>query len=177
MNKGKLSFFIGCPRSGKSTIVNETWLHLPVQTENPRVVVCGDDIRIALSGDRYNYLTETYVSAIKYTMIRAYLNRGFDVLVDGTHTSPGSIKRLFEIDINASPWWIPCFKIVAENGKDMDDEVELYKLRADATGQSDLHDIIDRTRKQMVDLAKKYGENLTELRNEVKATLKFQRIV
>lgn len=61
----------------------------------------GDSIRLALTGDRFNALAENQVCAIKHTMIRALLLQGYEVMVDGTHTSVSSIIRLLEIDINA----------------------------------------------------------------------------
>ena len=94
---GKLYFCIGIPRCGKSTYC-EKWV-----AEQPRrVIVCSDDIRLALHGQRYEALAETMVFAIKHVMIRAHLARGFDVIVDGTHSTSVSIKRLLEIDKNAT---------------------------------------------------------------------------
>lgn len=84
---------IGLPRSGKSTFCNE-WV-----TKGPkRVIVCSDDIRKSLHGRRYELLAETMVFAIKHIMTRSLLNRGFSVIVDGTHSSEISIQRLLEID-------------------------------------------------------------------------------
>jgi hypothetical protein len=68
-----------------------------------RAIVSSDDIRLALTGKRYEPLAETMVFATKHVMIRALLNRGFDVIVDGTHSTEISIQRILEIDINATP--------------------------------------------------------------------------
>lgn len=93
MLNGKLYFTIGMPRSGKSTYCNK-WA-----AEKPnRVIVSSDDIRFALHGKRYEPLAETMVFAIKHIMTRAHLNRGNDVIVDGTHSTRLSIQRLLEID-------------------------------------------------------------------------------
>lgn len=98
---GKLYFTIGCPRSGKSTLANEWARNAPM-----RVVVASDDIRLALTGQRYEPLAETIVFGMKHVMIRSLLSRGYDVMVDGTHSSKISLERLFEIDINAIPLYV-----------------------------------------------------------------------
>lgn len=93
-----LFFTCGLPRCGKSTFANK-WV-----SEAPnRVIICSDNIRKALHGQRYEFLAETMVFAIKHVMIRAHLDRGMTVLVDGTHSTDISIRRLLEIDINATP--------------------------------------------------------------------------
>jgi hypothetical protein len=66
----------------------------------PRALVCDDDIRVAISGDRYNTRVEPLTFGIKYVMIRALLLK-HNVLVDDTHTSRRSIMRLLEIDRDA----------------------------------------------------------------------------
>ena len=53
-----------------------------------------------MNGDRYNTRAEPFVYAVKYTMIRALLLT-HDVLVDDTHTTEGSIRKLLEIDPQA----------------------------------------------------------------------------
>jgi hypothetical protein len=64
-------------------------------------------------------------------MIRALLERGFDVMVDGTHSTEISIKRILEIDINATA--IPIFVDCSECIK-----------RAKDTNQEDLIPVIER---------------------------------
>lgn len=121
-----LFFTIGLPRSGKSTFCNK-W----AENGPKRTIVCSDNIRMALTGKRYEPLAETMVFAIKHVMIRSMLDRGFDVMVDGTHSSDISIQRLFEIDINAIP--IPYFT-----------PPSICKERAINTKQLDLIEPIDR---------------------------------
>ena len=129
-----LQFTIGLPRSGKSTFANK-WAD-----EKPRrVIISSDNIRLALTGKRYEPLAETMVFATKHVMIRAMLDRGFDVLVDGTHSTEISLMRIFEIDINAEP-------II------FDTRPEVCKSRADITGQSDLYPIIDRISTNLIRL-------------------------
>jgi hypothetical protein len=94
----KLFFTVAVPRAGKSTYA-EKW----ASEKAKRVIVCSDNIRLALHGQRYAPLAETMVFGIKHVMVRAHLDRGFDVLVDGTHTSDISIQRLLEIRLDAQP--------------------------------------------------------------------------
>lgn len=130
----KLKYCIACPRAGKSTYCS-TW----VNEEPKRVIVCSDDIRLALHGQRYEPLAETMVFAVKHIMIRSLLARGFDVIVDGTHSTEISIKRLLEIDENAEA-------VI------FDTTPEECKRRAEATGQSDLGPVIDRIHRNMTKL-------------------------
>ena len=92
----RLYYTIGNMRSGKSTLCTEWAKNKPMRT-----IVNSDSIRLALTGKRYEPLAETQVFAIKHIMIRALLERGFDVMVDGTHSTEISIQRILEIDINA----------------------------------------------------------------------------
>jgi predicted kinase len=151
MNKGKLIIAIGPPRSGKSTICND-WINYKIDiannstynrkgltkifSESPRVIVCSDDIRLALTGERFNINTEGFIHAIQKVMIKSLLNRGFDVIVDGTNTLLEHIKELLYIDPNAD------YLIV-------DTPPEVCKERAIATNQSDLLPVIDRMSKQL----------------------------
>lgn len=138
---------IGLARSGKSTIA-EAWVNYEIdfnghgsyiscQHHNkiPRVIVCADDIRIALSNDRYNSLCEPMVHAIKSTMIRALLLK-HDVLVDGTHTTEGSIIELLNIDPGATHCLVYTPPLIC-------------KERATRTKQEDLHPVIDRMATQL----------------------------
>lgn len=156
--KGKLAFLMGLPRSGKSSIA-EQWTRKQIQFNSvrrfvdnecessfgidndlwslPRVIVCSDDIRIAL-GHRWNSLAEGFVDATKHTMIRALL-QNHDVLVDGTHTTPSHIVRLFEIDSEAEFFFV-------------DTPPGICKTRAEKTGQKDLLPIIDRMSHQLMEL-------------------------
>lgn len=126
MDKGRLYFTSGMPRCGKSTYCEE-W----VKQAPKRVIVCSDDIRLALHGHRYEPLAETIVFGIKHIMIRSLLSRGFDVIVDGTHSTEISIQRILEIDQNA-------ICIMFDTSKE-----ECIK-RALATGQNDLIPAIER---------------------------------
>ena len=131
---GKLLYTIGLPRSGKSTIATK-WAN-----EKPmRAIVNSDSIRLALTGKRYEPLAETMVFATKHVMIRALLERGFDVIVDGTHSTEISIKRILEIDINAEA--IPVYV----------DACECVR-RAKETGQNDLIPTIDRINDNLINL-------------------------
>lgn len=133
-----LYFTIGCPRCGKSTYCSE-W----AKEKSGRVIVCSDDIRYALHGHRYIPEAETMVFGIKHVMIRSHLARGFDVIVDGTHSTKISVQRLLEISPNAIPILI-------------DVPADECKRRATATNKPDLHPVIDRISAQ-VDSIKAIG--------------------
>lgn len=148
MKKGKLYFTVGLPRSSKSTFCNN-W----VKDRPMSVIVSSDDIRLAMHGKRYEPLAETMVFAIKHVMIRALLNRGFDVIVDGTHSTEISIQRLLEIDENA-------MAIIFDTPK------EVCIERAIATNQSDLIPAIERIEENLLNLGWVPGEKTHPTMNE-----------
>lgn len=157
MKNGKLIILSGCPRSGKSTIANR-WVNNEIDIENntiidtlidnetgfairrlpknPRVIVCSDDIRLALTGERFNINVEGFVHAIQKVMIKSLLNRGFDVIVDGTHTKLEHIQELLYIDPTAD------YLIV-------DTPYNECINRAICTDQTDLIKVIGRMDKQL----------------------------
>ncbi len=130
----KLYYMIGAPRSGKSTFANKWVKEAPM-----RVIVSSDDIRMAMHGKRYEPLAETLVFATKHVMIRALLSRGFDVLVDGTHSTKISIQRILEIDNLATA-------IILDTPK------ETCVQRAIDTGKPDLVPVIERIYNNLLDL-------------------------
>lgn len=153
-----LYYTVGLPRSGKSTLCNQ-WINRTVKIENfefvplgiretnmgnPRVVVCADDIRLSLHGQRYQEEAEEMVHSIKHVMVRAYLIRDFDVLVDGTHTSHNSVDKLHDIAIQLNAEFIPTPTNILTS-------VELCKERAKATNQEDLIPVIDRMNTQLME--------------------------
>jgi hypothetical protein len=178
---------IGLPRSGKSTWANE-WLNInknpaylyrdmnigweTIRIGKPRVVVSGDDIRMALYGQRYNSHVEEYVFAIEHTMIKALLNRGHDVLVDDTHTTWKSIQALLNIDPNALPIWFPGDQYGKSThkipSKDFQEHIMLCKERAVQTGQQDLFPIIDRMASNLERMYPEFEEKLARYRTEAK---------
>jgi predicted kinase len=156
MNKGKLYFCCGLQRSGKSTFCKK-WLYenlylindnyeLWLQT-NPRVIVSGDDIRLATHGTRYNKLAEDSVFSTLHIMIRTLLITGFDVIVDETNTSEISIRRLLEIDEYA----------IAIR---FDTSEEICIQRAIDSGQSDLVSAIKRTSNNLKLIDERGGLNI-----------------
>lgn len=129
-----LYFTVSLPRAGKSTLCDKWAKASPM-----RAIVNSDSIRLALTGKRYEPLAETMVFATKHVMIRALLNRGFDVIVDGTHSTEISIQRILEIDINAKA--IP-----------IQTEYTTCIQRAIDTNQSDLLPSINRVYNNLVRL-------------------------
>ncbi len=138
-----LYFCVGIARSGKSTYCSN-WVR-----ETPgRVIVCADDIRLALHGQAFIAEAEPTVEAMKLVMIKAHLRRGMNVIVDGTHTTSHSIRKMLELDKNAQP-------IIFTTSP------EECKKRAIASKQSYLVDkgVIDRMGTQLADLVE-YGRQL-----------------
>ena len=159
----KLYFLIGLPRSGKSTISRKwsakeilfdkhgkIWTHaqrLYKETDNDRVVVTPDRWRQAL-GHRYNWFAEPVIFSQIQVAIRALLY-DYDVLLDDTHTSRESIKRILEVD----PYAIP---VVVDTSPDV------CKERASLTNQKDLHKVIDR---MYINIAMNYGPKFEKMEN------------
>lgn len=119
----KLLFTIGLPRSGKSTYLKNT--------DKRYSIVCADEIRLALYGQRYFAGGELFVSAIKEIMIKSLLSNGNDIIVDGTHTTQNSINKILSIDNEANGIFIPTHP-------------DICKQRAIETEQLDLIPIIDK---------------------------------
>jgi predicted kinase len=140
MRKGKLKFTIGIARSGKSTYCTRWYQYLEdgVREMLPRAIVCADDIRMEVHGERYNRHAEPVVWTIHTYMIRALLRRGHDVIIDGTNTTEDSIQRILQINHDADYVLI-------------DTDVSVCKSRAIASGQADLIErgVIDRQSQQL----------------------------
>jgi hypothetical protein len=146
MQSGNLYFTIGLPRSGKSTEC-KSWLNYQAEIIHnkkvgrfhdmchyipdnmPRVVVTPDHWRLAL-GHRYNWFVEPIVFSHVQIAIKALI-ADYDVLVDDTHTTIESLKRIYECSPNAI-------------GVPMGTTAEICKERAIKTGQPDLCIVIDR---------------------------------
>lgn len=142
----KLLATIGSSRSGKSTYCDE-WAKKP-----NRVIVAGDDIRLALHGCRYSNYAEPYVEAIKTTMIRTLLFRGFDVIVDATHTTEYSIKKILQLNDDVEFIYIPS-------------DLETCIERAKNTGKPDLVPVIKRHHQQIKYVIDNYGSYDNLIRN------------
>lgn len=154
--RGKLRFLIGLPRSGKSTWATDWVRKRPDETAFPRVVVCADDIRLAVTGQRFNHCAEPVVAMIKKYMIESLLARGHDVLVDETNTTKSSIRRNFEADIDAQ-WTL------------INTPADVCKERAVDTNQPDLIPVINRMECQLKALLDEGIPSICEnLREEVK---------
>lgn len=168
MEKGKLFFLIGLARSGKSTFARK-WERLVIDIydnniiqnhidnyDNPRVVICSDWIRLALHGQPFAQEAEGLVHELKMLMIRIYINNGYDVLIDGTHTTDKSIKDILRIDKFAQ--FYLCNTTAAE-----------CKKRAIMTNQEYLieRNVIDRMEKQLASWRDNAEEHVNKLRNEL----------
>jgi predicted kinase len=153
--KGHLHIVFGLPRSGKSTFCDQ----LVRKTDNqPRVIIAGDDIRKALTGERYNDLAEGFVRSIKYTMVRALFNRGHYIILDGTYTKIYNWRELFQVDKDLEYTFI-------------DTEVSECIRRAILTQQDDLIPVIQKMADNLIQWNNGMGDykyNLEGLRNQYK---------
>lgn len=152
--RGKLHFVIGVQRSGKSTYCTR-WSQKLEDTANldsfPRAIVCDDELRLAIHGDRYKHETEGLVFGIEPYIIKMLLNR-HDVIVDETHTTERSILKVLTIDPDA------IYHLV-------DTPLDTCIRRAYETEQADLIEPIKRCHRQLEEL-KAYGleKKINELR-------------
>jgi hypothetical protein len=146
-----LTFLIGLPRSGKTTLANR-WqngeisfidgeiCHSPVEgLRKNRVVVKPDIIRLTL-GHRYNSYIEHHIKAITYTMVSALLLDGYHVLLDDTHTTQHSIKEVLRLDTNADHYFNRALPLICVQ-------------RATLTNQEDLIPIIEKMTNNLAQLA------------------------
>lgn len=128
-----LYVMIGLPRAGKSTFYTRE-----IIIRDSLVRINSDNIRLALTGQRFNPNIEEFVSAIKYTSIKAHLLANEHVLVDGTHTSISSIKKIESLVSREQIVWIH-----------LNTPKEICIIRAKNTGQDDLIPVIEKMSKQL----------------------------
>lgn len=169
-DRGRLHVLLGCARGGKSTYANSFVNFLDPDSQNivssalwngesffpsyarPRVVVAGDDLRLALHGMEYSKPAEGFVCALMDVCIRALLARGFDVIVDETCTSESTLARYIQLDDDPVFIWI-------------DTPVEVCIERAKAHGQDSLIEPIKRMGEQLTALKKDFPNILERLRS------------
>lgn len=164
---GSLKFTIGITRCGKSTYCNR-WVKFLEDYERaeqlacgdftPRTIVCTDDIRLALHGQRFLKDAEAMAWAIHTYMVKAHLIRGTDVIIDGTNTTEDSILRILNADPDATYVLI-------------DTPPEVCKERAVASGHLNLVEkgVIDRHARQ---LAKLKEEGVDKVVERIRARVK-----
>lgn len=148
---GRLSFTVGLPRSGKSTFCNE-WVR--AAGERPRVIVSGDDFRLAVYGDVYNRIGESFVFSTMDAAIRAHLLGGSDVLVDETATTTETLMRYLLLDIEAEPIFI-------------NTSSEICIERAIKTKQEYLIPVIQKLDRQLSELRKNWQETLDSVKARI----------
>jgi predicted kinase len=95
----RLYFTIGLPRSGKSTFAADWQKKFP-----KRVVLSGDDFRLAVYGKRFQYEGEPIVRASLITAARALLHAGYEVLIDETNTTSPHVYDILNIDPDATAY-------------------------------------------------------------------------
>ena len=138
---GKLHFTMGLPRSGKSTFC-KTWMY-----EKPgRVVLSGDDFRMAIYDRRFQLVGEELVRASMITAARALVHAGHEVMIDETNTTYTSVRHILNIDKEAEAWIF------------MTDKDECIK-RAINCGHDDLQPSIERMAENLSITMKKILNN------------------
>lgn len=163
MERGKLYGLVGLPRSGKSTVANEWVKGDKVRNPNghgffpycyvidrPRVIVGGDDFRVALYGQEYNLNGEASVFAAMDVAVRALLARGFDVIIDETCTTEDTLSRYLRLDLDFTPIFI-------------DTPEEVCVERAIATNKPFLVAPIRNMARQLADLRPRWDETRARL--------------
>ena len=121
----RLILTVGLPRSGQST-----W----ARNQKGAVIVCPDDIRFALYGQRWIGKMEPYVWATARTMVEALFRSGHDtIIVDATNNS----KKRRDFWLPSDYHWKMGYRVIFCTR-------EVCYERANATGQEDLLPVIDR---------------------------------
>lgn len=122
---------VGLPYSGKST-----WARQQCYPVFP--IVCPDEIRLALHGQRFEPRAEPMVWAIAKIMVRALFGAGHDtVILDATNTTP---KRREEW---LSDEWRTLWKVI-------DTPVETCLARAERAGDAEIKPIIEKMATEIV---------------------------
>lgn len=165
---GKLYYLIKLPRAGGST-----WANLWVQEKPGRVIICGDDIRLAMHGQRYNPFAEPFVHAVKDTAIAALLRRNHDVLHDGTNTTAQSIHAMLHLDPEAEAIWLH----KPTNEDEWKAYIDLCCGRAVDTNQPDLIPIINKMAVQMKHLMKDFDSQIDGWRQRARDFRARRKIV
>lgn len=124
-----LAVMCGLPLSGKSTYVQQ------LRREAPWVVVCPDDIRLALHGRGFFPSAEGFVWATAELAVRAMLRGEQMVLVDGTNSTRKRRKAWLDI---AKEFDVPLLAYVVTT------PAPTCKDRALACNEPDMVPVIDR---------------------------------
>ncbi len=96
--KERRVLLIGLPKSGKSTLIRRHFI------PGGYAVVCPDDVRLALHGQRFIAKAEPFVWATIHVMVEALLFSGNKVVIDGTFTTRK--RRQPWEDLNPTFCWI-----------------------------------------------------------------------
>jgi len=80
--KGNLYYTVGLPRAGKTSLINK-WK----SEASNRVVVCFDNIRLAMYEREHFQQMEPFLWEFATTMGKTLMFSGYDVMMDDTHTS------------------------------------------------------------------------------------------
>jgi predicted kinase len=158
---GRLIILIGRAKSGKSTWARNSFL------EN-KVIVCADEIRLSLHGQRFLAEKEKEVHKITEVMVKTLFKQDLKIIIDETNTTISSIRKWLRIDSAAEIVYI-------------DTPPEICKQNALNFGHDDLVNkgVIDRMGDNLVKLAKFGGfkDGLTSQHNILRAVEKIREEV
>ena len=138
---------------------------------NKKVVLSGDNFRLAIGGTRYNEYIEPQVKYCLRSAARALLLSGYDVLIDDTNTTWDSIRELLKLDPAATPIWHPnnsCFYKFAIPSPQFSTHVEECKERARNLNQVDLCVVIDRMASNLAEMWCTFKARLEKEREKAK---------
>lgn len=157
MSETKIVFLTGLPRSGKSSLCKEL-------VKNPEplikhgvniglglVWINVDDIRVTLSGKRFDLKYENDVFITKFQIIDTLLRTNHSVMVDDTHSSLHNIYPFLWRDPNAL-----CIRVWSN--------AKACKERAIETNQLDVLPVIDRIEQNLIKLEHEVVPTLASLR-------------
>ena len=164
-----LYYFMGCPRSGKSTLARQflkyqldfvdgkpsnlrEGMH---EDDNPRVVINSDALRLAMHGQVWAGEAEGLVACIAEINARAFLNEGYDVLIDETNTSEASLIRIYRVARDCKVEAVPVVMWTSP---------EVCKERAIKTKQEYLFPVIERCWKQLNDLRGEFESKINSIK-------------
>lgn len=104
---GNMVLLCGIPRSGKSTYAQQR-----KDTVRGCCIVCPDEIRLALHGQRFEPRAEPMVWAMAEVMARSLLAQGHEVIIDATNTTTERRKPWIRLARDfAAPLSIKVFQV------------------------------------------------------------------
>ena len=124
-----LTITIGLPASGKST-----WAERQVLDSRPGTVVrlTKDQLRLMLHAGRYDKRNEPQVVAARNALVKMYLSRGVDVIVDDTNFNPHHQEELRKLAYRANAEFV----IEDFTHVELDECIRRDRLRPNSVGEN-----------------------------------------